>query len=249
VNDQVLYKYRSFNCRSLSMLKNREFYFSDPKHFNDPVDCQISIYGAVKTAVELAEKEDLTVKAKLQKLKSLDYIYTKMENDVKGAAVFSLSKEENNVLMWSHYADSHKGFCVGFTLSSAFTEYNKANAIIGTNEVHYSENNPFVDYFLEFARCSHPPEWKEFWVPLISMGFVVKSKSWSHENEVRIIRGMPGKVQFSPSELKVVIFGLQMKLKKRNKIRKILSGVEWDHVQMKEVIREHDGFKLKVVDC
>ena len=231
------------------MLKNREFYFSDPKHFNDPVDCQIGIYGAVKTAVELAEREYSTVKDKLRKLETLDKIYKRMENDVKRAAIFSLSKEENNVLMWSHYADSHKGFSIGFTLSSTFTEYNKANAIIGTNEVHYSEGNPFVDYFLEFARCSQTPKWEEFWSPLISMGLAVKSKSWEHENEVRIIRGMPGKVQFLPTELKIVIFGLHMKQKNRNKIKKILSGNEWGHVHMKEVIREHDGFKLKVIDC
>jgi len=231
------------------MLKNREFYFSDPKHFNDPADCQIGIYSALKAAVDLAEKEDLTVKSKLQKLETLDNIYTIIENDVKKSAVCSLSREENNVLMWTHYADSHKGFSIGFTLSSTFTEYNEANAIIGTKEVHYSENNPFVEYFLEFAKCPKVPEWDEFWVSLLSLGLVAKSESWKYENEVRIIRGMPGKVQFSPAELKVVIFGLHMKLKKRQKIRKLLSGKEWGHVQMKEVKREHDGFKLKVVNC
>ena len=231
------------------MLKNRELYFSDPKHFNDPVDCQIGIYSALKSAVELAQKEDSTVKGKLQKLGKLEEIYTKIENDVKRSAVFSLSKEENNILMWSHYTDSHTGFSLGFTLSNTFTEYNEPNAIIGKNDVHYFEDNPFVDYFLEFAKCTQPPEWNEFWVSLLSMGLVVKSKAWEYENEVRIIRGKPGKVQFSPSELSVVIFGLNMKSTKRQKIRKLLSGHEWNHVQMKEVIREDDGFRLKVVNC
>ncbi|NNB51406.1 DUF2971 domain-containing protein [Pseudomonas fragi] len=27
----------------------------------------------------------------------------------------SLSRNNSNLLMWSHYADSHKGFCIGFT--------------------------------------------------------------------------------------------------------------------------------------
>lgn len=249
MNNQILYKYRSYNCRSLSILKNRELYFSDPKHFNDPVDCQIGIYSALKSAVDLAQKEDSTVKEKLQKLGKLEEIYTKIENDVKRSAVFSLSKEENNALMWSHYTDSHTGFSLGFTLSNTFTEYNESNAIFGKNEAHYSEDNPFVDYFLEFAKCTQPPEWNEFWVSLLSMGLVVKSKAWEYENEVRIIRGKPGKVQFSPSELSVVIFGLNMKSTKRQKIRKLLSGHEWNHVQMKEVIREDDGFRLKVVNC
>ena len=231
------------------MLKNREFYFSDPKHFNDPVDCRIDIYSAVRAAVDLVEKEDSSVKSKLQELDTLDNIFTKIENDVKKAAVFSLSKEKNNVLMWSHYADSHKGFSAGFTLSNKFTKYNEANAIIGTEEVRYSEDNPFVKYFLEFAQYPKVPEWNEFWVSLLSIGLVAKSNPWKYENEVRIIRGMPGKVHFSPEELKTVIFGLQMESKKRQKVRKLLSGKEWNHVQMKEVKREDDGFKLKVVNC
>ncbi|WP_319575904.1 DUF2971 domain-containing protein [uncultured Desulfobacter sp.] len=249
MNNQILYKYRPYNCRSLSILKNREFYFSDPKHFNDPVDCQIGIYSALKSAVELAQKEDSTVKDKLQKLGRLEDIYAKIENDVKRSAVFSLSKEKNNVLMWSHYTESHTGFSLGFTLSKAFTEYNESNAIIGKNDVHYSEDNPFVDYFIKFAKYTQPPEWNEFWVSLLSMGLVVKSKAWEYENEVRIIRGKPGNVQFSPSELKVVIFGLNLTPKKRMKIRNILSDHEWRHVQMKEVIRKDDGFRLKVVNC
>ena len=84
------------------MLKNREFYFSDPKHFNDPADCRIGIYDALKTAVNLAEKEDSTVKSKLQQLGALDNLFRQIENDVKGSAVFSLSREENNVLMRPH---------------------------------------------------------------------------------------------------------------------------------------------------
>lgn len=231
------------------MLKDREFYFSDPKHFNDPVDCKIGIYSALKAAVDLAKKEDASIKSKLGEMTSLDNILRKIEDDVKRSAVFSLSKEENNMLMWSHYADSHKGFAVGFELSTNFTEFNEENAIIGTEEVHYSESNPFVDYFTELAKSTKPPTWDEFWVPLISMGLVAKSNAWVYENEVRIIRGKPGKVKYSHEELKEVIFGLNMAPKKKSKIKKILSSTEWSHVQTKEVIREDDGFKLKVVVC
>lgn len=231
------------------MLKNREFYFSDPKHFNDPADCRIGIYDALKTAVNLAEKEDSTVKSKLQQLGALDNLFRQIENDVKRSAVFSLSREENNVLMWSHYADSHKGFSVGFSLSNEFTKYNKENAIIGTEEVYYSKDNPFVEYFIDFAKSAKPPEWNEFWLYLLTMGLVAKSDAWKHENEVRIIRGMPGNVNYSPDELREVIFGLNLAPKKRQKIKNLLSGSDWNHVQMKEVIRERDGFKLKVVTC
>jgi len=38
--------------------------------------------------------------------------YLKSINEEFG--IFSLSKSKNNLLMWSHYADSHKGYCIGF---------------------------------------------------------------------------------------------------------------------------------------
>jgi hypothetical protein len=80
-------------------------------------------------------------------------------------------------------------------------------------------------------------------------GLLVKSKAWEYENEVRIIRGKPGKVKFSPFDLKVVVFGLNMSSANRQKIRKLLSGNEWNHVQMNEVVREDGGFRLKVINC
>lgn len=231
------------------MLKNRELYFSDPKHFNDPVDCKINIYSAFKAAVDLAEKENLTVKNKLKELKNLDDLFSKIENDVKHAGVYSLSREQNNVLMWSHYANGHSGFSVGFNLSNNFKEYNEENEIFGTDEVYYSEDNPFVQYFLDISKRNKMPPWDEFWRYIFSMCLLAKSHAWKYENEVRIIRVKPGKVKYSPSEVKEVIFGLKMNTKKRKNITKLLSGSEWSHVQMKEIIREHDGFKLKVVNC
>jgi len=134
------------------MLKDREIYFSDPKHFNDPIDCKISIFSALKAAINLAEKEDKSIKRKLEKMEALDKTLRKIENTVKESAVFSLSKEKNNILMWSHYADRHRGFALGFKLSNNFTKYNKENLIIGTEEVRYFENNPFVEHLLDRKR-------------------------------------------------------------------------------------------------
>ncbi len=231
------------------MLKNREFYFADPKHLNDPVDCQIGIYSALVVAIDKAEKELPTVKQKLQKLGDLNKIFQSIENDVKQSAIFSLSKKNNNILMWSHYADNHKGFAAGFQLSTNFTEYNPNNAILGTNKVKYFKDNPFVDFFLEYTKSRQNLTMREFAVRLISMGLAAKSKPWENEKEVRIVRGKPGKVHYSPDELKEIIFGLKMDKKKRQKIRKTLSGSEWSHVKMHEIIRKNDGFKMKIVPC
>lgn len=250
---KILYKYSAFDCRSLSLFKNKEIYFSDPKHLNDPVDCQIGISGALKHAIKTVEKEEPGLKEKLEAvlgtLSGLEKTYDKIENDVKRAGVFSLSADENNVLLWSHYADSHEGFSIGFSPSPALAQYNKSTKIVGMNSVGYSNDNPFVEYFVEFARCAQPPEWEQFWMVLFSIGFTHKSTPWAYEKEWRIIKHRSGKLKFDASEICVVIFGLKMKEKNRRKIRKLLSGDEWNHVQFKEVIRANDGFTLNVMDC
>jgi len=35
----------------------------------------------------------------------------------------SLSRNNSNLLMWSHYADSHKGFCIGFTKNDNYFKH------------------------------------------------------------------------------------------------------------------------------
>ena len=41
---EILYKYRAFTDRSISMLKNNELYFASPLEFNDPFDCVAQEY-------------------------------------------------------------------------------------------------------------------------------------------------------------------------------------------------------------
>ena len=183
-------------AESLSLIVNRELYFSDPAHFNDPYDCQINISEAVMEAIENAElSTEHRVKAKLEKIINLADLFQKIEKDVRGCGILSLSKINNDVLMWSHYADNHKGFCIGFNLSK-FMDYNIENGIIGMSDVQYCSNNPFSNFFINFAKVEELPTWDEFWLELFSIGLLAKSKSWRHEEEVRAICKMPGTIKF-----------------------------------------------------
>lgn len=249
MND-ILYKYRKYSANSLSSLINQQLHFSAPARFNDPIDCQISITQALKTAIESANKKTHgAVKSRLEKLMKIEDVFKKMETDINSSGIFSLCKYSDKVQMWSHYADEHKGFCIGYSLSEKFRKSYKTNAIIGLCDVHYAKDNPYLDYFIEFGESSERIMWDEFWVPLLSLGLVAKSLVWSNEDEVRIVRGKPGLVRYSKKELSEIIFGLKMKEPQRDTIRKILSGSEWSHVAYKEVVRKNDGFQLEIIGC
>ena len=145
-NPNVLYKHRKADLFTLERLN--EVYLANPRDFNDPYDCQINIIDSVKAAANQAEKmTNKSVISKIKKLKSLNHIYKKMEHDISKSVILSFSYLKDNVLMWAHYAEEHRGFCLGFRLSKTFTEYNEEHLIVGCSNVHYSLINPFLDYF------------------------------------------------------------------------------------------------------
>lgn len=229
------------------MLVNRELYFAAPKELNDPYDCRISIVGALDAALKLAEQ--LTSKdigAKLERLYGINHIFKKIEQDVQSTGIFSLSRLNRNILMWSHYADEHRGFCLGFRLSKNFTEWNRQNRIVACDDVKYVTKNPFVDYFINFAKENISPDWDSFWPPLIQIGLQSKSRHWRYEKEVRVIRKEPGSVPFAPAELVEVIFGLDMNDEHQHTIRNLLAGQEWKHVRFKKINKRSHDFKISL---
>jgi hypothetical protein len=244
----LLYKYKSFSATSLSMLINRALYFASPEQLNDPNDCRINIVAALESAVELAEQStNENIKQKLEKLHSLDHIFKQIEQDIQRTGIFSLSHLNKNILMWSHYADEHRGFCLGFRLSEKFIKFTKGNMqdlIVACDDVEYVEENPFINYFINIAKETNNPEWEDFWPPLLQIGLQSKSKPWRYEKEIRVIRKEPGAVSFTPEELVEVIFGLNMSDENQLTIWNLLSGPEWKHVRFKKMIRKGHNFNL-----
>jgi hypothetical protein len=146
--------------------------------------------------------------------------------------------------MWSHYADEHCGFCLGFRFSKKITNYNEQNKIVASDDVIYTKENPYLDYFTEFAKRKDIPKWDELWQSLFQIGLQTKSYPWKYEREVRVIRKVPGTVSFVPLELVEVIFGLNMSDKNQSTILNIISGPEWKHVCCKKVIRKGHNFNI-----
>lgn len=242
------YKYRAYDTNALAMLVNRELYFSDPAHFNDPYDCQLNISLSLQEAIERAGQNTKDkVSGFLKKHITLSELYEKIQRDVKTTGILSLCKKCNDVLMWSHYADEHRGFCAGFNLSKELTQLNEQHEIVGLESVKYFKDNPYFDFFHECALLSQQMPYENFWNRLFIIGLLSKSSSWKHEEEVRIVKRTPGSVPFAPKELAHIIFGLRTTTKNEKTVRAILGAPEWKHVKYKRVVRKGAGFSLKVV--
>lgn len=194
----VIYKYRSWdNEYHKNILLNGELYMSPPKDFNDPFDCRITtnhylidttekINEYVNRRIEkykgwLIENHrdiDFERKRQIERLKSIetyqkeceDLEYSEMD---KYLGVLSLSERWDSILMWSHYGDFHKGFCIGFNEE----KLRKGNFFLGGGRVNYLDDFPIID-----------PLNKQDIIEKSFLQTHSKAKDWKYEKEYRFIK-------------------------------------------------------------
>ncbi len=123
----------------------------------------------------------------------------KIQNIFQNAGICSFSRVEDNLLMWSHYANSHNGICYGFDkrllAESLWKNVNaKGETFFEEGDVLYTSSPPHV-YDKGFGKY----EAKDI--------IFNKSLGWSYEQEYRIAVATPRSIQFELTSLKKVIIG------------------------------------------
>ncbi|WIH83375.1 DUF2971 domain-containing protein [Brachyspira pilosicoli] len=163
-NDNVnyLYKYRNFDF-GIELLQNEEkIRMSDPKYFNDPADPPIKL------------DNDL--------LNNIESIISRVK-------IASLSGNNKNILMWSHYADSHKGICIEYDFSKITNDDPFKNKICILKKVVYKE---YINFINSYFNIKYSPYYEnadnriEKSPPFLYL-FYLKYIDWAYEDEYRII--------------------------------------------------------------
>ena len=124
LKETLIYKYTNYE-RLTEILINNALHFSCPLDFNDPFDSYVNVkdlddYSNDDINKIIGYPGDETKKKQLYKILNPDNKEAKKkfaDNQQKASEnllVLSLSELKDNILMWSHYADYHKGFCIGF---------------------------------------------------------------------------------------------------------------------------------------
>jgi hypothetical protein len=121
---------------------------------------------------------------------------------VELAGVFSLSAKCDHILMWSHYADSHRGICLRFRAFSTTPFFGKAQRVI------YQSARPKLNVVLD----SHETQSEK--------ALLTKADFWSYEEEWRIVEYEPGPGihQFPPELLDGIILGAKISPTDRQKV-------------------------------
>ena len=228
----TLYKYRAFNEQSLSILINKKIWCASPESFNDPFDCGAEISYKKEVAKLLIGKNVSPEEMKRHQeefKKGMDHDSSLKDKKV---GIFSLSEVNNEILMWSHYANNHKGFCIGFerNLDNLLGKDKWTHRIIYRDDIAHIEHKSTEQVFLEFytkkskKHWSYEKEWRYVQWP-------------SEPNEIitNVEMGLPGKIES-------IVFGLKMPIEHKRTIINILE----DEVDYYRVEKDKKLFKLNL---
>jgi|GEM_PF-4740168 len=119
------YKYVTFDVLS-KILENKCIKVTYPAEFNDPFDCDLARVDLEASEIHnIAMKQalgDINDKPEMKQLiegiapellKILNDVFVELldswNEDVEKFRVLSLTESPDNILMWSHYADNHRG--------------------------------------------------------------------------------------------------------------------------------------------
>ena len=176
-----LFQYRTIEICKL-ILENNTMKFSSPKEFNDPFDCQIvpdtgndfnEILDFLKdnnfnrlTNFEINNLANSIINTPGKWKNITEQTFDKIIN---ATGVCCFTKEENNLLMWSHYTNSHKGVCLKFNVLKDLDFF------VIPFPVKYSDQYPTYNHLKDRTT-------------LVNDMVLTRSKIWEDENEIRVIK-------------------------------------------------------------
>ncbi|MUK78949.1 DUF2971 domain-containing protein [Aliivibrio fischeri] len=149
------------------------------------------------------------------------------ENMKQTFKVCSFSENPYSILMWSHYADFHKGFCIAYDFGSLGNEDMRTRLM---SPVIYSDE--MFDASGIFGRNKTVNN-----ILYINQAALVKSKEWAYEKEWRLVFGnmtLQNEMSFRVPKAKYVILGTKISAENAEKIRKICDkkGIEVKNMSM-----------------
>jgi hypothetical protein len=193
---KVLYKYHTVNSYLYEILEKNRFWAGSAVNLNDPYDCSFEIsknFFRTKYLDRITPQEiGLQSSGTEENKKAWDYLASALDDRFLGefqkfyrsnTGVCCFSENPTSELMWSHYANSGKGVCLGFSFKTNPTLEKRLVAINYSNDPINVNND--IDRFKALFQ---------------------KRIAWSYEKEWRMLDDV-GHIQFNKPDLVSITFG------------------------------------------
>lgn len=206
-----VYKYRANTVingekRDTIQLSQNILYAADIRKLNDPFE----------GSVELPQSYEH------------EYWVTPIIQKLYSTGIYSLSKPQKgetfpcNELLWAHYANSHKGFCIEYDLEILSKNMPQGMDLSNVIDVAYKNQRPKVSEYDDESQVQEKV-------------FGTKSVAWEYENEVRLVFEKFGEKVISKNAITAVYFGLRISLEDRRDIINRLSGRDINFYQIERI--------------
>ena len=246
-----LYKYRHLNTYTIQTIVNSVVCFTMPDSLNDPFDCRLrptsyegtdEEYRAYFTNLwkhkpdeptDVARRVDevIITKQAHRDSKYMDERWDEVQGSVnKRRGVFCLAADPANILMWSHYGDSHRGCCLEFSTN--------ASVFKAARKVDYPTSYP-NHRFLDFVGNDER---------LLNLTIFTKANLWEYEKEWRVLDAGKGAglYSFEQDALTGIIFGYLMPLEQKMLLHKLVKNRN-PPVQLYQATPWKHEFKMQIL--
>jgi hypothetical protein len=174
----IFFKYRGLSNESffIDILLNKRLYSAKLRELNDPMEGHYYHNPELYSDLNISDIK-------------------KIQNSLR---ICSLSKTLNNTLLWSHYADGHRGLALGIELKS------KNNICPLKYGSSYLSLDPY---------CATTA------IKILSH----KEKDWSYEKEVRVFSK---RRKFIEVNIRIIVLGMKMKPKEKDTIKRLVAKID-----------------------
>lgn len=208
----TFYKYFNTSSYHLDGLEKGYIFLSPPNSFNDPFDCSTSLI-------------DFSTRSKGFNSEAV----RRFKEHLGNIGICCFSRINDSILMWSHYADSHRGFCVEFSMDP------NEPADIHPLDVCYQED--FVK--LNFHRDPDNS--------IVNMIYT-KSIHWQYEEELRILDNNLTDIEkrkkyFNSKKIKSIFLGINCEEEVISRVKQLVKQ-KYTRAKLYQACRDIDSFSI-----
>lgn len=230
----TLRKYVSGSVYDLENLSKQQINCVAPKLFNDPIDT----YFYYSDSDCFAASKNILTDAIMDTIRVSCFI--NHDNILKKRVGTKLTSSE--ILMWTHYANSHKGICFEFLVPAedfCYLDKNKFNKNkVYLNPVYYQESLA-TDFESIFSKMEDETYSEDNFEDLLRTCFFTKDKSFEYEDEVRLLKYTENSnndyLPFQFNYFTKIIFGERCENDMKYLIKCINSQVYNDKLELYEI--------------
>lgn len=260
---KYLYQYRSFRSnenRHVNNLIDNELSFSIGETFNDPFDATLLFPSIFATDITLARYIDknfqhiIDIRSQtenrhpkqikhelMQKLAKPDgqkIILEKYKEPIQermcNSYISCLSTSSRNPLLWAHYGDNHRGFCIRYHFEK----------LVASLPLRFHDEVNYTDVPMNFLDIVSNNIKEQ-----VDRLLVQKSKHWNYEEEYRLVLEKRrtkllekhSTQSFNPEAVDMVLFGLKASSEHKSCL---FSKLEGNGILFKEMFADSMGFEL-----